>query len=649
MTGTVAVIIVNYGASALVEENVMASLPDEVDARRVVVIVVDNYFNAMERERVRAMCVRRRWHLVALEDNRGFGAGCNAGATTAGSLGATSLILLNPDARLTPGSLLQLQERVEQNQNLVVSPVIRRPDHTMWFDGADLDLRNGSTQATRKRTRHSEAHLRAWISGACLAVSTDLWDRVGGFDEDYFLYWEDIDWSWRAAALGARLEVDSQAEAIHEEGGTQGKAGGRAMSDLYYYYNVRNRLVFARKHLRAGARWRWMATSFSAARQIVLRGGRRQLVHRTGPLTAACRGTWDGLRLTLHESPGHPEAPALSVLQSFPQPRATTNPYIVMLKDALESDQGLAVRTFSWRRALTEFFDVFHVHWPEILLEGRNPLRRVVKRVLFATLLVRLSLRSTAIVRTQHNVEMPSGLGRTDTALLRLFERQTALLICLNDQTQATQPKQVILHGHYRDWYSRFDKQAAIPGRLGYFGLIRRYKAVDVLLRTFIQLPGKRASLRIGGRPSSAAIGHELCAAAGGDPRVELDLRFLEDAELVELATQSQLVVLPYKDMHNSGSVLAALSLDRPVLVPNNAVNRALAEEVGDGWVMAYDDLRPEVLADALERAAALEGSPDLSLRDWDRVAAQHRHAYRTARTVLLHRTRGTRAARGKL
>ena len=39
------------------------------------------------------------------------------------------------------------------------------------------------------------------------------------------------------------------------------------------------------------------------------------------------------------------------------------------------------------------------------------------------------------------------------------------------------------LHGHYRDWFARYDQPAAVPGRLSYFGLIRRYKGVDVLLQ----------------------------------------------------------------------------------------------------------------------------------------------------------------------
>ena len=99
-----------------------------------------------------------------------------------------------------------------------------------------------------------------------------------------------------------------------------------------------------------------------------------------------------------------------------------------------------------------------------------------------------------------------------------------------------------------------------------------------------------------------------------------------------QLATESQLVVLPYREMHNSGSVLAGLSLDRPVLVPDNDVNRALSLEVGPDWVLTYaGELDGAVLKEALDQPRPT-GSPDLSARGWDRVSKDHVEAYRQAR-----------------
>ena len=101
-------------------------------------------------------------------------------------------------------------------------------------------------------------------------------------------------------------------------------------------------------------------------------------------------------------------------------------------------------------------------------------------------------------------------------------------------------------------------------------------------------MPGE-VSLRVAGKPSGDDLAASLRRLADQDPRIDLTLDFLSDAELVGVASSSELVVLPYTHMHNSGGVLASLSLDTPVLVPRNEANEALATEVGPGWVLQYD------------------------------------------------------------
>ena len=96
----------------------------------------------------------------------------------------------------------------------------------------------------------------------------------------------------------------------------------------------------------------------------------------------------------------------------------------------------------------------------------------------------------------------------------------------------------------------------------------------------------------------------------------------------------AELVVLPYRHMHNSGSVLAALSLGRPVLVPDNEVNRRLADEVGPGWVHLYQDEIDSgdlVAAFASMRRTPLTGGPDLSRRTWEATGVEHVRAFRRA------------------
>ncbi len=326
----------------------------------------------------------------------------------------------------------------------------------------------------------------------------------------------------------------------------------------------------------------------------------------------------------------------LTVLMSFPRPRATTNPYIVQLHDALTGLPDVQVLPFSYRAAFTRRVDLFHAHWPESLISGRSRPKDAVRQVLYLLLLARLALTRSPIVRTLHNIGLPTGLSRTQRLLLRLTERRTRAVIVLNPLTPVRPglPVARIAHGHYRDWFAPFPRPATVPGRITYAGWVRRYKGVDDLVAAFVATEDSDLSLRVCGQPSSVELGTGLQSLAAADPRVELCLRHLDDGELVAELAAAELVVLPYRFMHNSGASLAALSVGTPVLVPDNPVNRLLAAEVGAGWVHLFDDtLTPQTLTSTLAavRAAPPGAAPDLSARSWEGAGDAHRRLYRVA------------------
>ncbi|PZR54251.1 glycosyl transferase [Xylanimonas oleitrophica] len=324
----------------------------------------------------------------------------------------------------------------------------------------------------------------------------------------------------------------------------------------------------------------------------------------------------------------------VTVLASHREPSATTNPYITLLVRALRATPGVELVPFSTRRALLGSYDVVHLHWPEVLMDGRRRAGRAARELVTLLLLLRLTLTRTPVVRTVHNVGLPQDSTRVQRLLLRWFDRLTRHAVVLNEHTPvpAGATATLVPHGHYRDWYGRPTREP-VPGRLQYVGLVRRYKGVEALVRAFTETTDPSLTLGVAGRPSSDDLVAEIEAAAAGDPRISTHLAFLGDAELVEAVSAAELVVLPYRFMHNSGSVLAALSLDRPVLVPDNEVNRLLAAETGPGWVHTFEGT---LTGAALERAlrAAREpraAAPDLSGREWAHAGAAHARVYRRA------------------
>lgn len=322
----------------------------------------------------------------------------------------------------------------------------------------------------------------------------------------------------------------------------------------------------------------------------------------------------------------------LVVQQSLAPPDSTTQ-YVDSIVDGLAP--GVELLFFSWRSALLARYDVLHVHWPELMIRGRSPLHRFLRRRALDVLLVRLALQRIPLVRTVHNLEPHERGPAAERRSLARIDRATDLFIRLNPTTvtPGATPAVTVLHGHYRDQFAEHPLPESEPGRLLYFGIIRPYKGVVELMDVFRGAHDDSLSLHVVGSPSAGQ--RELVEErAARDSRVHTTLRRVDDAEMVDEIGRAELVVLPYREMHNSGSILVALSLGRPILVPRTPTNTALAEEVGSDWVLEYDgDLTPERVTSALERIRTHppEGLPALSGRDWDVLGRELKRAYEGA------------------
>lgn len=291
-----AIVVVNFGSAALLTANAARmTLPD--GAR---MIVVDCFSETREQERVSVMCAEQGWTAVLLADNAGFGGGTNAGVDAALRDGADVVIALNPDAHLSTEAIQDLVSSAVAHPDALVSPRITSGDGSPWFAGSDLYLDDGTIASSRRRGERAGRPRHPWATGACFALSRELWESVGGFDPDYFLYWEDVDLSRRVLDAGGRL-LGIDAVAIHDEGQTHADASrhDRRKSETYYYYNIRNRLMYAAKHLdRAGIR-QWVRSSPRVSMEILLQGGKVQLLTSLKPWRALWRGLRDGRRLAL--------------------------------------------------------------------------------------------------------------------------------------------------------------------------------------------------------------------------------------------------------------------------------------------------------------------------------------------------------------
>ena len=288
VTGRLGVIVVNYGSHDLIASNLPSETTETADA---LVVIVDNFHSDAEREATRQLCKTRNWVLVP-STNRGFGAGVNLGVATAIDHGCDVLLALNPDAHVTADVLTALADHCRAEPMSLVSPTIVDTGGRTVFRGNFVNLDNGQIRGGWSAT--DDPPWRRWLTGACLAFHRDAFAAAGGMSEDYFLYWEDVDFSLRASDAGVRLVVRDDLVAVHDEGGTQGR-NSDAKSPLYYFYNTRNRLLFARDHAAPGQVRRWVLDTPRQSAKIWLRGGRRQALTQPSGLVAAVRGSVAGL------------------------------------------------------------------------------------------------------------------------------------------------------------------------------------------------------------------------------------------------------------------------------------------------------------------------------------------------------------------
>lgn len=243
--------------------------------------------------------------------NLGFAAACNLGAADALDHGADVLWFVNPDTVAAAGSADVLVRAMRDHGLSLASPLLTTGSEdaeTIWFGGGTFDARTGRARhdlhGDALPSRADDPRECTFLTGAALAVTRAAWQTLGGFDERYFLYWEDSDLSVRATRAGLRLGVVPAARVWHAEGASSaGRSPGR--SALGYYYYTRNRLLLARRLGRLAA---WsvgpgivLTLKPVGAALLTERAGRW---HKTG---AALRGTVHGLRGVRGPDPGRGE------------------------------------------------------------------------------------------------------------------------------------------------------------------------------------------------------------------------------------------------------------------------------------------------------------------------------------------------------
>ncbi len=172
--------------------------------------------------------------------NSGFATACNYLANVAAK-SSKNLIFLNNDTVLEPKFIKNLVKiKLDFEKNIALCPLIIDEKRSIWFSGATFNRR-----ICRPETLQKNINSRVkseFLTGCCIIISAKNWIKSGGFDENYFLYYEDVDWSIRAA-VSMDLFVEPRLKIMHYAHSTTGHDNG----PVQIYFQTRNNLYLAQK------------------------------------------------------------------------------------------------------------------------------------------------------------------------------------------------------------------------------------------------------------------------------------------------------------------------------------------------------------------------------------------------------------------
>ena len=265
-----AILVLNYRTPELTLD-CLRSLEGEVDPESMEVVVLDNASGDGSAEAIEQGIVRAGWtgwaRVVRSANNGGFSAGNNLGVCASD---AEAYLFLNSDTVVRTGAVGQLLDAVGRTGGVVGA-------HLEWPDGTPQENRRAYLRPLHELARGArtgpvsrwagrglpEAHPGAdglveapWVSFACIAVARSVIERIGGLDDGFFMYFEDMDYCRRAAEAGFVVRMAPDARVVHLKGGTspvQSQTAALARRPAYYYA-ARSR-YFAKHYGRFGL-WR---------------------------------------------------------------------------------------------------------------------------------------------------------------------------------------------------------------------------------------------------------------------------------------------------------------------------------------------------------------------------------------------------------
>lgn len=242
------IVVLHYGKLETTQKCVDSLAKHESEFEKIVLINNDEKIILSEKQFAVA---HKKLHIINNKKNYGFAAGVNIGIRYSLDKKAEAIFLLNNDTIMGKDFLKKLANVLEKNKKIgIVGPAIsfHKQGKTLYDLGGKVNLLIGRTQHSNVGVIPCNYPLQIvqYISGCCMLIARDVFEKIGFLDEAFFLYYEDVDFCLRAKQKGFDTALLPEVTIYHE----LSKAAGK-VSAFSVYHQTKSGILFGRKYCKA--------------------------------------------------------------------------------------------------------------------------------------------------------------------------------------------------------------------------------------------------------------------------------------------------------------------------------------------------------------------------------------------------------------
>lgn len=249
------IIVLNYNGKEFLRKCLSSIF--KIDYSNFEVVLVDN--NSSDGSFEEAKNNFSKANFIKNEENVGFAAGVNVGIRFSLERMANYVLILNNDVEVEKDFLSKLVSVAEEDQKIgIASPVVLDAvSKKVWFAGGKINWLRMKTQHGAK-VFTEKSYFSEFISGCAMLIGKEVFRKIGLFDEDFFMYWEDADFCARSQKAGFKNVVVANSWVYHYEQSEKNKKNK-------IYWLVISGLIFFKKNS-SGVKKIWVKIYFLVRR-----------------------------------------------------------------------------------------------------------------------------------------------------------------------------------------------------------------------------------------------------------------------------------------------------------------------------------------------------------------------------------------------